>query len=289
MKATYLGMDDKARKVRKMYIGIDDVTRKVKRAYIGVNGVARLFYTSDFFIAKGLSMNNVVAAYQFKGAKTQDESKKNLTGNSTYDLSYASDAVWSQSEGLTKGTITNSAMAALGSAIKTQIVYYSNFGIVQDPTGLSHYNAYMLTHMKPFFLMLRQDYGFQIHASEEWKGGYGGNKMGIVTSWKHDSDGAGEYNEISWVEAKTQIAPVSAVFAGSSANKLYLNGSQIASSAASERGWPGVSGPHSDASRVVDPRDDQYYHVTIIAAAFYNCYLTDAQHLEIANSMRDIK
>lgn len=47
-KRVYIGVDNKARKVKKMYIGIDGVARKVKKAYIGVDGVAQLLYSSTF-------------------------------------------------------------------------------------------------------------------------------------------------------------------------------------------------------------------------------------------------
>ncbi len=43
----YVGVDDKARKVKKMYTGVDDVARQVKKAYIGVGGVARPFFSGD--------------------------------------------------------------------------------------------------------------------------------------------------------------------------------------------------------------------------------------------------
>ena len=44
-KAVYLGVDGKARKVKKMYLGAGGKARKVKKGYIGVGGVARPFFT----------------------------------------------------------------------------------------------------------------------------------------------------------------------------------------------------------------------------------------------------
>lgn len=44
-KGGYIGVDDKARKIKKAYIGVNGVARKVKKAYIGVDGVAQLVYT----------------------------------------------------------------------------------------------------------------------------------------------------------------------------------------------------------------------------------------------------
>lgn len=40
-KGIYVGVDNKARKVKNIYVGVDDKARKVKAAYVGVGGVAR--------------------------------------------------------------------------------------------------------------------------------------------------------------------------------------------------------------------------------------------------------
>jgi hypothetical protein len=45
-KGIYVGVDSKARKVKKAYVGVDNKARKVKKGYIGVGGVAQLFYSS---------------------------------------------------------------------------------------------------------------------------------------------------------------------------------------------------------------------------------------------------
>lgn len=41
-KKAYIGVLDKARRVRKAYIGVDGKARKVRKIYLGVNGVAKL-------------------------------------------------------------------------------------------------------------------------------------------------------------------------------------------------------------------------------------------------------
>lgn len=46
-KAVYVGVDSKARKMKKAYIGIGGTARKVKKMYIGdSSGKARLCYLS---------------------------------------------------------------------------------------------------------------------------------------------------------------------------------------------------------------------------------------------------
>ena len=44
-KGAYIGVDSKARKIKKGYIGVDNKARKIKKGYIGVGGVARPFMT----------------------------------------------------------------------------------------------------------------------------------------------------------------------------------------------------------------------------------------------------
>lgn len=44
-KGMYLGVNSKARKVKKMYTGVNGKARKVKKGYIGVGGKARPFFT----------------------------------------------------------------------------------------------------------------------------------------------------------------------------------------------------------------------------------------------------
>ena len=46
-KACYVGVDGKARKVKKIYTGVSNVARKVKKGYVGVGGVARPFFSSE--------------------------------------------------------------------------------------------------------------------------------------------------------------------------------------------------------------------------------------------------
>ena len=40
-KGAYVGIDGKARKIKKGYVGVAEVARKIKKAYIGIGGVAR--------------------------------------------------------------------------------------------------------------------------------------------------------------------------------------------------------------------------------------------------------
>ena len=58
----YVGVDDKARKLKSIYVGVDSVARKVKSGYVGVNGVARQFWQtgtpiSDLAVGDSVYMN----------------------------------------------------------------------------------------------------------------------------------------------------------------------------------------------------------------------------------------
>lgn len=77
----YVGVGDKARKVKKIYVGVNGVARKVKKAYVGVNGVAKLVYRADWWLSDTVSESDVLAAYNFKGADSSAEALKDLTGN----------------------------------------------------------------------------------------------------------------------------------------------------------------------------------------------------------------
>ena len=46
----YIGVENIARKIKKIYIGAEEVAHKVKKGYIGVDGVARQFFSSEITI-----------------------------------------------------------------------------------------------------------------------------------------------------------------------------------------------------------------------------------------------
>lgn len=73
-KGMYIGIDNKARKVKNIYIGVNGVARRVKKAYIGVGGYARLFYTADQLAYYGSSVgdNSVITGISYP--------KRNLKG-----------------------------------------------------------------------------------------------------------------------------------------------------------------------------------------------------------------
>ena len=51
-KGIYVGVDGKARKVKKIYVGIEVIAHRVKKADVGVGGVAKLFFSGGYFKLK---------------------------------------------------------------------------------------------------------------------------------------------------------------------------------------------------------------------------------------------
>lgn len=94
-----IGVNNIHRRTKDMDFGVNNIARKVLKAYIGVNGVARLFYTSAWWMASGLTPNNVIAAYTFHKAATQAEALKNNHTNN-YPLTLAGNATWSLGNGI---------------------------------------------------------------------------------------------------------------------------------------------------------------------------------------------
>ena len=55
-KVCYVGVDGKARQVKKIYVGVNSFARRVKKAYVGVGGIARIWWTT------GLEYNGTAPA-----------------------------------------------------------------------------------------------------------------------------------------------------------------------------------------------------------------------------------
>ena len=279
-KTPYIGINEKARRVRKLYIGIDGVARKVKRAYVGINGVARLFYTSEFFLPKGVEKANCIAAYQFKGVKTLQEALIDRSEHG-YNLTTQGTINWDPNNGLRSGTVLNSALAEVNSSgtILTYAIFYGNYTTHPDRWG-----AVLLSSMNHPSLSLYNYYGYGGHGggSDYSEDGYG--HIGIITTRDNGDEQAGHWESGTGIVANID-APASGVFAGSR-TKLWLNGTPLTVSEFGGRSWGDLAIPWAGGnSPVVASEND----VDIYAAAFFNIELNDAQHAELARSMSEIK
>lgn len=53
-KGIYIGVSDKARRVKTAYVGVNNVARRIKKAYIGIGGIARPVYSYEDISYYGL-------------------------------------------------------------------------------------------------------------------------------------------------------------------------------------------------------------------------------------------
>lgn len=108
-KGAFIGVDSKARKIKKMYIGVDGKARKVKKAYIGVDGKARLFWSGGAGKWVALTTANSYTSTDLTTWSASDSTFKN-----SYSVTYGngkffvgdfkgsgSYTIWSSSDGLT--------------------------------------------------------------------------------------------------------------------------------------------------------------------------------------------
>lgn len=132
-KASYIGVDGIARKIKKMYVGVDGVARKVKKAYIGVAGVARLFYSSGFPLADlpegslinlnegGTGVNFYLAKHDYEsglnGAGRELLVRKDVHSNVAWSPSsnaYATSNIDAWLTGTYKGTLDSTVQELIG-------------------------------------------------------------------------------------------------------------------------------------------------------------------------------
>lgn len=86
-KGAYIGVDGKARKIKKLYIGVDGKARKIKKLYIGdANGKARLCWASftNQIMAVYNSTSGQKLMFTETGADIQSSIYDTVTGNDYY-------------------------------------------------------------------------------------------------------------------------------------------------------------------------------------------------------------
>lgn len=109
----YIGLDNKARKVKRIYVGINNIARKCVKGYAGVNGKAKLVFPSD------------VAIPSISGTYTYDTLRKNAI-----ITNYDDDAVEIQ------GTISTTEAGVYNVIFKLKSQYYKwTDGTTENKTG----------------------------------------------------------------------------------------------------------------------------------------------------------
>jgi len=235
---------------------------------------ALLQAANRFFLPSGVSIDDCLAAYQFKGVASKTFALYDWTGHG-YNLTGNSFG-WSASEGFKSGSVTQNALTAKMSQIVTQIVYYDGF---ERSSG----SYARITYMGYPQVMLYQDYGFQVHDSSEVKS-YGKGHVGALRGASSGDSSSGHWNSRSFTVGGVSAGTSGVIGYGS--NGMWKNGTAITASAISATGWPNVAAPSGTSNQPVAARSSGAWKVRILAAAFYKCTLTTAQHKEVADAMR---
>ena len=136
-KRVYIGVDSKARKVKKWYIGVNSKARKVKKAYIGVGGVARPFMSSELAYY-GLATNLSKVKYWCSGAGVGNYAliAGGVTGSTS--LSGLIKTVETYNTSLVKSSATDMTTATarqFGVSTGTSAVFIGGYYATGSPSG----------------------------------------------------------------------------------------------------------------------------------------------------------
>ena len=123
-RVAYVGIKNKAKKVKKMYIGVDDVARKVLKGYVGVNNVAHIFYTADWWVPYGLKESNCLGAWQFYHAQSEWHSWQDISNHG--QSLYSSSSTWNKDTGTYLGSLGPNSGSYLSPV--TAVFWYTGLG-----------------------------------------------------------------------------------------------------------------------------------------------------------------
>ena len=138
-KAAYIGVDGKARKIKKGYVGVNGIARKIKKAYVGVGGVARPCWGGGKLSYYGTIAALSVARGYFAATTVGDYA---IFGGGAAGGAYQS-AVDAYNSALTRSTPTALSQARSGLAATT-VGDYALFGGGYDSGYSSAVDAYTL-------------------------------------------------------------------------------------------------------------------------------------------------
>lgn len=71
-KGIYVGIDNKAKKIKNLYVGVGYLAKRITKAYVGVGGKARLCYCLDYIAYYGTAENLLVGRSNLAAASTSD-------------------------------------------------------------------------------------------------------------------------------------------------------------------------------------------------------------------------
>ena len=229
-KKAYIGIDNKARKVKKMYIGVGGVARKIKKAYIGVGGVARPCFGGGELEYYG-QITNLYNKRQ-SCAATQIGKYALFAGGSAKAVTQTTSAVgsvYAYNESLTR-TSTTALSTSRGSLAATTVGNMALFLGGYNGSSVSAADCYSETLTKENFVSAK--YARHNHAATTvgnyalFAGGYSSSARDAVNSVESvDSSGTQKLeralNTIRYCLAATTVGDYALFGGGMGKSKYY--------------------------------------------------------------------
>lgn len=280
-RVPYVGVNDKAKKVKKMYIGVDGKARKILKAYVGVNGIARIFYTADWWVPYGLKESNCIAAYQFYHVKNQSTANTDITGHmhTITDSRYCS---WDSSTGyyITSGSDASGLKTSLSvGEVTTAVFWYSGLPAASDTTYDG--GRWFRAKGNPADMMAARIGKISYYYNGEWKTEEGlMNYPGFYFSYNTNG-------YLRGYRGNSHLPSSGVVAFDRTYPQIYVNGTAIGVTYFNITLESINNMPFN--SYLADigggTRPDTY----IRAAAFFNCKLTSRQHSDLAKALSEVK
>ena len=291
-RVAYVGVKDKAKKVKKMYIGVGNKARKVVKAYIGVDNVARIFYTADWWIPYGLKESNCMAAWVFYHASSQSVANKDISkktnGKNITDYRYCTfnaDTGYYITAGVDASGLKISG--SLGNPV-TGVFWYT--GLPEASSSALDGGRWFHVQGNGMDMAARMGKISSILNNDSWVNSSIQNYPAFCLSYSQDSDSTGTtYGHLSGFRGNSNL-PSSGVVAFDRAKpNIYVNGNAIGATAfninttgrinnvpvATKNGYATIGGGSTN--------------TYIRAAAFFDCTLTARQHSDLAKMIKEIK
>ncbi len=217
-----------------------------------------------WYLVDGITEDNVVAAYRFKGAATLQEALTNINDGTEYVLTATSGITWTTGKGLffpatIKQYVTNTTLMSLKGTILTCAYGYSDMSTEQVTTA----GVLLSTSSTPYkFLIANHGTGGDT---------YYYRPASIPTS---STSKTANYMATRY--------PNGVLAADWSSYKLYYNGlsQSLTSSGAPYGYWD-----NSSVFGTVNSDGHEHGTMCLSALVFYNCTLTDTQHAQLAEQI----
>lgn len=257
---------------------------------------------TPWYLPPTVKLSDCIAAYQFKGASSQNASYQDLTGHG-HTLNAPRGASWSKSTGVQFSFVSGSGYQFLTNdvpagdtlrtmtRVKTVVVYYSGHKALSDNEPLCFSRLAMAQHNAYYGNYSDYDgcpslYGqmsFQCYVNGQWVYTYHSKYPGILSKWNRDSTETDDSSKwkLTFYRGNASI-PQTGILA-CTPSQLYLNGARMTTTKYTVRCenllTTEISGNH-EGYEILQNRN--YY---IYAAAFYGKSLGDTEQSDLYNAM----